>query len=51
MELADDSLYARDPKRFAQAAAELAQRRAELTAAEDRWLEIEALREEIERSS
>ena len=50
-ELADDSLYARDPKRFAQAAAELAQRRAELTAAEDRWLEVEALREEIERSS
>jgi ATP-binding cassette subfamily F protein uup len=50
-ELADDSLYARDPKRFAQAASELAERRAELTAAEDRWLEIEALREEIERSS
>ena len=49
-ELADESLYARDPDRFAQAASELAKRRAELTAAEDRWLEIEALREEIERS-
>jgi ATP-binding cassette subfamily F protein uup len=50
VELADESLYARDPDRFAQAASELAKRRAELTAAEDRWLEIEALREEIERS-
>ena len=49
-ELADESLYARDPDRFAQAASELAKRRADLTAAEDRWLEIEALREEIERS-
>jgi hypothetical protein len=49
-ELADESLYARDLDRFAQAASELAKRRAELTAAEDRWLEIEALREEIERS-
>jgi ATP-binding cassette subfamily F protein uup len=48
-ELADDTLYARDPERFAQAASELAKRRVELTAAEDRWLEIEALREEIER--
>jgi ATP-binding cassette subfamily F protein uup len=50
VELADESLYARDPDRFAQAASELAKRRAELRAAEDRWLEIEALREEIERS-
>jgi ATP-binding cassette subfamily F protein uup len=50
-ELADDRLYARDPDRFAQAATELAERRSELTAAEDRWLEIEALREEIERSA
>jgi ABC transport system ATP-binding/permease protein len=49
-ELADDTLYARDPDRFAQAATELAKRRSDLTAAEDRWLEIEALREEIERS-
>jgi ABC transport system ATP-binding/permease protein len=50
VELADEALYARDPDRFAQAASELAKRRAELRAAEDRWLEIEALREEIERS-
>ena len=49
-ELADDALYARDPNRFAQAASDLAKRQAELAAAEDRWLEIEALREEIEGS-
>jgi ATP-binding cassette subfamily F protein uup len=49
-ELADDALYARDAKRFAEAAARLTQLQAELAAAEDRWIEIEMLREEIEGS-
>jgi len=47
-ELADDALYARDQKRFAAAAMRLTQAQAELAAAEDRWIEIEMLREEIE---
>ena len=47
-ELADETLYARNPARFAQAAEALKARQSELAAAEDRWLEIEMLREEIE---
>ena len=50
-ELADESLYTRNPARFAQAASQLAKLQSDLAAAEDRWLEIEMLREDIEGSS
>ncbi|UFN49665.1 ABC-F family ATP-binding cassette domain-containing protein [Roseomonas sp. OT10] len=46
--LADPGLYARDPARFAKASEMTAQRQAELAAAEEEWLELEMLREEIE---
>jgi len=46
--LEDPGLYARDAKAFADASAALAATQAELTAAEERWLELEILREEIE---
>jgi ATP-binding cassette subfamily F protein uup len=45
--LDDHELYARDPQRFADASALLAKTEAELGAAEDQWLELEILREEI----
>jgi ATP-binding cassette subfamily F protein uup len=47
--LADPALYGRDPPGFASASAALARASAELRAAEDRWLELELLREELER--
>jgi ABC transport system ATP-binding/permease protein len=47
--LADAGLYGRDPKAFADKSARLAAVHAELTAAEERWLELEMLREDIER--
>jgi ATP-binding cassette subfamily F protein uup len=50
-ELDDKSLYARDPNRFAEAASRLSTLQSELAAAEDRWLEIETLREDLERPS
>ena len=50
-ELADKSLYARDPNRFAEAASRLSTLQSELAAAEDHWLEIETLRESLERPS
>ncbi len=43
--LADPALYARDPRAFARATAELEVRRAALSAAEDEWLTLEAMRE------
>ncbi|MBV9655368.1 MAG: ATP-binding cassette domain-containing protein, partial [Acetobacteraceae bacterium] len=46
--LADPGLYTRDPARFARTSAELAAAQAALTAAEDQWLTLEALREELE---
>jgi ATP-binding cassette subfamily F protein uup len=46
--LADPGLYARDAKAFAEASSELAAAHAELAAAEERWLELEILREELE---
>jgi ABC transport system ATP-binding/permease protein len=46
--LADEALYARDQKKFAKTAARLTAAQAELAAAEDRWIEVEMLREEIE---
>ena len=45
--LDDHGLYERDPKRFGDATALLAKAEAELAAAEDQWLELEILREEI----
>lgn len=46
--LDDHGLYARDPKRFAEATALLAKVESELAASEDRWLELEILRETLE---
>jgi ATP-binding cassette subfamily F protein uup len=43
--LSDPGLYARDPRAFDKASAELGARRTALEAAEDEWLTLEALRE------
>jgi ABC transport system ATP-binding/permease protein len=48
--LDDPQLYARDRAAFTQASADLAAWQAELSAAEQRWLELEILREELEGS-
>jgi ATP-binding cassette subfamily F protein uup len=45
--LADPDLYAKNPARFAAITAELDQLRADLDAAETRWLELAALEEEL----
>ena len=42
--------YARDPKGFAAASAKLEAAQAELASSEERWLELEMLREELARS-
>ncbi len=47
-EISDGSLYARDPARFAATSARLGAAHGELTALEDRWLELEMLRADIE---
>ncbi|MFC0407339.1 ABC-F family ATP-binding cassette domain-containing protein [Roseomonas elaeocarpi] len=46
--LADPALYSRDRARFDKASAMMAERQAELARAEEEWLELEMLREEIE---
>jgi ATP-binding cassette subfamily F protein uup len=46
--LADPGLYARDSGRFNATSSALAAARAELAAAEEQWLTLEILREEIE---
>jgi ATP-binding cassette subfamily F protein uup len=46
--LADPDLYARDPARFQKAMDALTSLQADLNAAEERWLELEMLREELE---
>ena len=46
--LADPDLYARDPARFTATTSALAAARDELSAAEEQWLTLEMLREEIE---
>ena len=46
--LADPSLYARDPAGFQKAGSALAGFQSDLAAAEDRWLALEMLREELE---
>ncbi len=47
-ELADGNLYARDPARFRAASERLTAAEGERDAAEDRWLQLEMLREELE---
>ena len=48
--LDDPSLYAKDRSKFDEASAALAKAQQELATAEDRWLELEVLREEIEQA-
>jgi ABC transport system ATP-binding/permease protein len=48
--LDDPNLYAKDRKTFDDASAAIAKAQHELSAAEDRWLELEVLREEIEQA-
>ena len=47
-QLSDAALYARDRQAFAKASEALGATQAQLAAAEERWLELELLREEIE---
>ena len=46
--LADPNLYARDPKTFADASKAVDEKQTALAAAEDEWLALEMLREELE---
>jgi ATP-binding cassette subfamily F protein uup len=46
--LADPALFSRDPKAFAKATERHAAAAAEKSAAEEQWLELEMLREELE---
>jgi ABC transport system ATP-binding/permease protein len=46
----DPGLYSRDPGAFAETSTSLAAAQAELASAEEKWLELEMLREEIEGS-
>jgi ATP-binding cassette subfamily F protein uup len=48
--LDDPNLYAKDRKKFEEVSAAIAKAQQELAAAEDRWLELEVLREEIEQA-
>jgi len=48
--LDDPDLYRRDRKRFDQASDAIAKAHKDLAAAEDKWLELEVLREEIEKA-
>ena len=48
-QLDDPNLYARDPKKFTEVSAALGAAQTELAASEERWLELEILREEIEQ--
>lgn len=47
-QLSDNGLYARDPDRYAALSADLVEAEAERSRCEDRWLELEIRREEIE---
>ncbi len=46
--LADPDLYTSDPKTYEQRTQDLADHRAQLVSMEERWLELEAMREEME---
>jgi ATP-binding cassette subfamily F protein uup len=48
--LDDPDLYRKDRQKFDEASAAIAKAHQELAAAEDRWLELEVLREEIEQA-
>ena len=48
--LDDPDLYARDRKTFEEASHTIARTQTELASAEDRWLALEMLREEIEQA-
>jgi ATP-binding cassette subfamily F protein uup len=48
--LDDPNLYAKDRKKFEDVSTAIAKAQTELAAAEDRWLELEVLREEIEQA-
>ncbi len=48
--LDDPNLYAKDRKKFEEVSTAVAKAQHELAAAEDRWLELEVLREEIEQA-
>ncbi|MCA1452420.1 ATP-binding cassette domain-containing protein [Bradyrhizobium sp. BRP22] len=48
--LDDPNLYTKDRKKFDDASGAIAKAQQELSAAEDRWLELEVLREEIEQA-
>jgi ATP-binding cassette subfamily F protein uup len=48
-QLDDPNLYARDRAAFAQLSGSLAAAQLELSSAEEKWLELEIMREEIER--
>jgi ATP-binding cassette subfamily F protein uup len=48
--LSDGAFYARDPKGFAELSEKLKTAQSELESSEQRWLELEMLREEIERA-
>jgi ATP-binding cassette subfamily F protein uup len=48
--LDDPDLYARDRRKFEDVSTAIARAQEELAAAEDRWLELEVLREEIEQT-
>jgi ATP-binding cassette subfamily F protein uup len=48
--MADADFFSRDPTGFQKTSEELAKLQAELESAEERWLELEALREELEAS-
>jgi ABC transport system ATP-binding/permease protein len=48
--LDDPNLYRKDRKKFDTASAALSKAQQELAAAEDRWLELEVLREQIEQA-
>ena len=48
--LDDPDLYRKDRRKFDEASAAIATAQIELAAAEDRWLELEVLREEIEQA-
>ena len=48
--LDDPNLFAKDRKKFEEVSTTIAKAQQELAAAEDRWLELEVLREEIEQA-
>jgi ATP-binding cassette subfamily F protein uup len=45
--LSDPDLYARDPNRFAELTARIARHRADIEAAEVRWLEVAEMAEQL----